>query len=429
MEQIETISLFLKWGIAILLVLSIFSLKKGRQLARRYKHRKNQFKKGNHRLTTSKNRFKFSEGSIFRAAKVFSRKSNCYFAFDTDVLLEHPYVTTVITNKTKITILISQQVRYELDKIKDSASELSQNARIALKNIANLHRENKVEIVPVNKEFVRSNGLRTNVKDDLIIGSYLQRLEEKMNIIFITNDNNARTTARTTSLTPLELDWEEKSKKVKEVAFRPGYTYKLISLGLFSLAIGFVFGLFYIEEEVRVSATSQIKVQNIDEVTFKEDQPMYINSEYPYVIKNEYDEYFQGKKAGEWGAIAIVDTFYDEGSRLFPPSYSVVLGSWIPEEMEEKENKLKYVLVKENGEEIEQEYHNLMKYNKENGINLKSIDTSVKFDGVNSYEVIGFYLSKDVDVKSLKGTSLKLVHKVTKEVIQTVPLKIMKKSS
>ena len=251
--------------------------------------------------------------------------------------------------------------------------------------------------------------------------------EGKAKIVFITNDNNARTTARTTSLTPLELDWEENAKKVKEIEFRPGYTYKIISLGLFSLAIGFVFGLFYIEEAVSANVTAQITVDTIDEVTFKEGKPTYIDSEFPYIIKNEYKEYFQGQKTGEWGAIAVVDALYNEGSRMFPPTYNVVLGSYIPNELEEKQNKLKYVLVKKNGEEVEQEYLNVLRYNKDNGISLKSIETSVKFDGVNSYEVMSFYLPKGEDPRSLEGASLKLVHKVTKEEIVTIPLKVNKK--
>jgi predicted ribonuclease YlaK len=70
---------------------------------------------------------------------------NYYLAFDTNILLDYPYLLINLGEGAKI--LISDQVRRELNGIKDSDSEASDAARIALKNISNLHKDNRLEIV------------------------------------------------------------------------------------------------------------------------------------------------------------------------------------------------------------------------------------------------------------------------------------------
>jgi rRNA-processing protein FCF1 len=328
-------------------------------------------------------------------------------------------------------ILISDQVRRELNGIKDSDSEASDAARIALKNISNLHKDNKLEIVQVDKKKAEELGLDPNSGDDLIISSYLERVKDGRQVVFITNDNNARTTARTTKLKVLELDWEEKllrenkKLKTKTPVYRPGYAYKLFAIISFSLSVGFYGGMLHIEKKIQQEVQPAMAASSL--VSSKKG-PVYVKGNYPYVIKNEYGDSFQGKKAGDWGASAIVDIRFSDSvfARLNGGNYTVSLGVWNTKALREKDNQLTYIIVSKNGKQYESESHAFLNYNEKQGIPIPSVDSNVKFENVNGYDTAYFTIDKD-ELKDLENAELRLVHKVTKEVIQTLPLKVLKK--
>ncbi|WP_044893657.1 PIN domain-containing protein [Bacillus alveayuensis] len=421
MEQLELIRKILMWGSIVLLILSVAFFRKGKKMSRLYgKKHMGRMNKVNLRATMP---VKFSEDSIIKAAHVIKSLPNCYLAFDTNILLDYPYVLVNLGEDAKI--LISEQVRRELDKIKDSDSEASDAARIALKIISNLHKDNRLEIVQVDKKKVEELGLDPNSGDDLIIGSYLERVKEGRQVVFITNDNNARTTARTTKLKVLELDWEEKllieNKKRKTPVYRPGYAYKLFAIISFSLCAGFFNGMIHIEEKMKQ------EVQPVMATSSGKGGPAYVKGDYPYVIKNEYGNSFQGKKAGDWGASAIVDIRYSDSffARTLG-NYQVTLGVWNTKQVEEKTNKLTYLIVLKNGKQYEPQSTNFFNYDKKQGIEIPSVNSRVKFENVNGYDSVGFNIEK-TELKDLENAELRLVHKVTKEVIQTLPLKVLKK--
>ncbi|WP_111646359.1 PIN domain-containing protein [Paranoxybacillus vitaminiphilus] len=392
-------------------------------MSRRYGNRHmSGMNKANLRVTMP---VKFSEDSIIKAAHVIKSLPNCYLAFDTNILLDYPYVLVNLGEDANI--LISEQVRRELDKIKDSDSEASDAARIALKTISNLHKDNRLEIVQVDKKKVEELGLDPNSGDDLIIGSYLERVKDGRQVVFITNDNNARTTARTTKLKVLELDWEEKllrenkKLKTKTTVYRPGYAYKLFAIISFSLCAGFFNGMIHIEDKMKQ------EVQPVMATSSGKGGPAYVKGDYPYVIKNEYGNSFQGKKAGDWGASAIVDIRYSDSffARTLG-NYKVTLGVWNTKQVEEKTNKLTYLIVLKNGKQYEPQSTNFFNYDKKQGIEIPSVNSRVKFENVNGYDSVGFNIEK-TELKDLENAELRLVHKVTKEVIQTLPLKVLKK--
>nr|WP_241739377.1 PIN domain-containing protein [Anoxybacillus flavithermus] len=180
----ELIRKILMWGSIALLILSFVFLKKGKKMSRLYgKKHIGKMNKANLKMTMP---VKFSEDSIIKAARIIKNMPNYYLAFDTNILLDYPYVLVNLGEDTKI--LISEQVRRELDKIKDSDSEASDAARIALKNISNLHKDNRLEIVQVDKKKLEELGLDPNSGDDLIVGSYLERVKDGRQVVFITND-------------------------------------------------------------------------------------------------------------------------------------------------------------------------------------------------------------------------------------------------
>jgi rRNA-processing protein FCF1 len=422
-EQLESIREILKFGAIVLLILSLVFLSRGQKMSRRYGNRHmSGMRKANLRVTMP---VKFSEDSIIKAAHVIKSLPNCYLAFDTNILLDYPYVLVNLGEDTKI--LISEQVRRELDKIKDSDSEASDAARIALKIISNLHKDNRLEIVQVDRKKVEELGLDPNSGDDLIVGSYLEMVKDGKQVIFITNDNNARTTARTTKLKVLELDWEErllrenKKLKAKTPVYRPGYAYKLFAIISFSLCAGFFGGMIHIEEKMKQ------EVQPVMATSSGKGGPAYVKGNYPYVIKNEYGDSFQGKKAGDWGASAIVDIHYSDSvfARAFG-NYKVSLGVWNTKPIKEKENKLMYLIVSKSGKQYEPQSSNFFNYDEKQGIQIPSVDSHIKFENVNGYDSVGFNIEKD-ELKDLENAELRLVHKVTKEVIQTLPLKVLKK--
>ncbi|MCL6585093.1 MAG: hypothetical protein K6T72_01020 [Anoxybacillus sp.] len=421
MEQLELIRKILMWGSIALLILSIVFLKKGKKMSRLYgKKHIGKMNKANLKMTMP---VKFSEDSIIKAARIIKNMPDYYLAFDTNILLDYPYVLVNLGEDTKI--LISEQVRRELDKIKDSGSEASDAARIALKNISNLHKDNRLEIVQVDKKKLEELGLDPNSGDDLIVGSYLRKVIDGKQVVFITNDNNARTTARTTKLKVLELDWEEKllreNKKRKTPVYRPGYAYKLFAIISFSLCIGFLAGMGHIEKKMEQEAQPAMATSS------GKGGPAYVKGNYPYVIKNEYGESFQGKKAGDWGAGALVDIHYSDSffARTLG-NYKVTLGVWNTKQVEEKTNKLTYLIVLKNGKQYEPQSTNFFNYDKKQGIEIPSIDSRVKFENVNGYDSVGFNIEKN-ELKDLENAELRLVHKVTKEIIQTLPLKVLKK--
>jgi rRNA-processing protein FCF1 len=429
MEQIESLRTILKFGAIALFILSIFFLKQGRKMARRGGRRFNGMgKKLPPVKTQPANVFKFSEESIWKAMYVFKHIPHYHLAFDTNVLLDYPYLLANLEEGTKI--LISDQVRRELDRIKDGDSEVSNMARIALKFISNLHKDHKLEIVPVDKKRVEELGLDPNSSDDLIIGSYLDQVKDEKQIVFITNDNNARTTARTTKLKVLELDWEEsllgtshKAKKTKTPVYRPGYAYKLFAIIAFSLSFGFLGGMMYLEKKMQQEGQPAMAVSS-SLVSSEKGGPAYVKGDYPYVIKNEYGISFQGKKAGEWGAGAIVDIH-----RLSDPlfgTHQVVLGVWNTKSVQEKRNKLTYVIVLKNGKQYESSLEFFSDYKDKQAVPIPSVDSDVKFENVNGYDQVYFRIQEH-EIKNLENAELRLVHKVTKEVIQTLPLKVLKK--
>ncbi|MFV8826427.1 PIN domain-containing protein [Alkalihalobacterium sp. APHAB7] len=426
MVQVETVMTVLKIGSISLFILSIIFLRQGLQAPSKWKGTSRK-KKMKWNPYTHFNRHLFTEASIQNAATVFGKRKNHFLAFDTDVLLEYPNILTDVSDKLQQPILISEQVRYELNRHKDRNPNLKQQARVALKSIANLHKEKKLELLPINKPFTQAQGLRPEVDDDLIIASYLERMNDQAQIIFITNDNNARTTARTTKLTALELDWEtDKSKRPKEIKFRPGYAYKVISIGTFALAIGFMYGHSFVEKEIMAGSVTVEASEG--QVTFSTKHPTFIEDEQPYLIKSEYDEFYQGYEIGDWGAVAVLDTDYLSAGRgpMQRSHYKVTLASWIYDDIQEKKNQLKYVLVLENGKEFEEMYQFVHSYRKE-GIRIASVNSSVRFSGVNSSVEVNFNLKNEVEVDHLKEAKLRLVHKVTGEVVQTIPVKTVHK--
>jgi len=432
---VETIrvTFFILIGLAFLFfILGRSALKKGRQEAKNNKNKRRRRPQSKRRKKNLPN--KFSEQSIIDAAKHYSRRANVEFAFDTNILIEHPYILTNLTNVSNIPLIISQQVRYELDHLKDHDEHVNQEARIALRDISNLHKDKKIKIVYYNKKFIEDRGLRTNVPDDLIIGSYLERQSHNKEIIFITNDNNSRTTARTASLTPLELDWDGKKRRPKEKEFRPGHFNKTLAIIYFSLAFGFFSGAMNVEpgENVALNIYNDIKV-NLREAKQKkqaEELPHLIEDDkYPFLVESEYDDQFQGKEIEDWGYSAIIDLHIDKDR----PKIEIVIGTWFDGDIYDKDNELHYILETKDGKVLEEKedikvyLYRVGSYDSKKGIRLFSVDSSVKFDRLTSYEKLEVVFNKDFNLeKHIDGAKLKLKHKVTDDTIATIPIKLIK---
>lgn len=343
------------------------------------------------------------------ASVYFGRKKNFSLAFDTNILIDFPDILEKIVNVSNIPLLISQQVRYELDNLKDRDEELSQKARYALKTISKLHKDQKVKIVNYNKDFLKNNGFDPSVPDDRVIGSYLERAETNENVVFITNDNNARTTARTTKLIPLELDWNIKGHKRKMRQFRPGYFHTVLSMALFSLGVGFINGAINVAPgenlvvEIYEAFTDE---ENKDEKTKKEEKKKDIESEYGDVYKST--------DLGDWGKVAVVDIYTMKGSFAYFPSVTYTIATNSKIEANKKQNEITYILELASGEEVEADYVSIRDYQDEYGIQLNSVDSMVKFSNVNSYENVKFTLrmnGKDADPEPvIKDAKLRAEH-------------------
>jgi len=393
-------------------VLFFITLRKGIQVSAYYakKGKKNQQNRGG-------NASIFTENSICKAAKMYSKDPDCLLAFDTDVLLEYPRLLIRIRNESNIPILISERVRSELDNHKNKNLELSPKARGALKDIALLHQESTLEIVKINKSYIEQQGFDPKVNDDVIIGSYLEKASERKKIIFITNDVNARTTARLTALTPLELNWDSRNKKKerKTSVFRPGYALKLISIISLSLGVGFVGGHMYLSDPSGTKAS----VSESGEIKFSKRGPNYIEDNYPFVIKSEYNEIYQGKKTGDWGAIAVVDSDHLAIGTTFG-KLSFLIAAYTEVKVKEKSNQLTYVLFSESGKKYEgRSVSN--SYDSNKGLKITSKDMNVKFTGINSYDFASFDVPPGEYEQLGKGV-LHLVHKMTGELIQKIPI-------
>ena len=420
-------------GLAFLfIILGRRTLKKGREEARKYKNNRSYRSQKQRKSKNLPN--KFSEQSIIEAAKHYSRRSNVEFAFDTNILIDHPYILSNIASASSIPLIISQQVRYELDRLKDHDEHVGQEARIALRDISNLHKEHKLKIVYYNKKFVEEQGLQTNVADDLIIGSYLERQTHNKEVIFITNDNNSRTTARTVNLTPLELDWNGKKRQKKDQEFRPGYFNKLLAIIFFSLAFGFFNGAMNIQpgQNIALKAFDEIRseIRESKQKKQAEQLPHLVeDKKYPFLVESEYDDRFQGKEIEDWGYSAIIDLHIDHDR----PKIEIVIGTWLDGDIYDKENELHYILETKDGDQLTEDdvveylFYSVGSYNNNRGIRLFTVDSSVKFDKITSYEKLEFIFEKDFDLaKHIDGAKLKLKHKVTEETIATIPVKLIK---
>lgn len=416
----------------LFLILSRRTLKKGREEARRYKN--NRSYRPRKRRSAKNLPNKFSEQSIIAAAKQYSRQPNVEFAFDTNILIDNPYILSNIANASNIPLVISQQVRYELDRLKDRDDVVDQEARIALRDISNLHKENKLKVVYYNKKFVEEQGLQPDVADDLIIGSYLERQTHNKEIIFITNDNNSRTTARTVNLTPLELDWDGKKRPTKEKEFRPGYFNKVLAIIFFSLAFGFFNGAMNVEpgENVALNIFNEIKadIRESKQKKLAEELPNLVeDKKYPFLVESEYDDRFLGKEIEDWGYSAIIDLNVDHDR----PKIEIVIGTWFDGDIYDKDNELHYVLETKDGDQLttdnvmEYLFYSVASYNPDKGIRLFTVDSSVKFDKITSYEKLELIFEKDFDLaKHIDGAKLVLKHKVTDDKIATIPVKLKK---
>lgn len=408
----------------ITIILSRKSFNIAKQERNIYRNHPAQYR-NNHRNNHLPN--KFSEDSIIEAAKYYGRKNNYALAFDTNILIEHPDILEKIAKASQIPLLISQQVRYELDHLKDRDESLSQPARIALKHISNLHKEQRIKIVYYNKEFMRERGFNPDVADDRVICSYLERAETNENIVFVTDDNNARTTARTTKLIPLELDWDGQGRKRKPKQFRPGYFHTVLGIALISLAFGFFNGAMNVvpgkhlildnfEGKVKSSSTKEEATPiNYDEFTFE--------------VESEFGDKFFGKDFGEWGKLAIVDMKYLNASGVRRPRVQFVFASNSDVDISKKENEITYILERSDGEELEPDVIIFKEY--ENGVEMRSIDSIVKFSNINSYETIQFTLINSLQDKDysyfLDNAKIHVFHKVTGEEIGTFPAQIIQK--
>ncbi|SFE59019.1 PIN domain-containing protein [Alteribacillus iranensis] len=408
MGDADVVYRVLQIGAAVLVILSFITLRKGREIARRYKRYGKPMQQKEAKLP-----HRFTEESVMQAARKYARKRGHVLAFDTDILLEHPYLLSNIAKVSKINMLISQQVRYELDKWKDSDSELNQKARVVLKQIANLHKEGRVELVRFDKAYTAQVGLRPEVKDDIIISSYMEKAEHGMGVVFVSNDNNARTTARTTDLIALELDWNSNKRGASSPVVRPGYTYKLISVICFSLVVGFISGAVYLDTDVRAGASSGSK----EDAGFSEDKPTYVDGEFNYLVRDQYNQVYEGKKAGDWGGVALIDRHtYSTGGM------SLVFAGW-SDNIKDKHNQLMYRMVLANGVEKEQDRGSYDEYRPDSGISMASIDTNITFEGVNYSERAMFYLTAD-EIEQLEGATIQIVHKVKGDIITEMPLDV-----
>lgn len=409
----------------IFIIFSRRAFRKGRQEARQ--NRNHTIRRARNQRRKSNLPNVFSEQSIIDAAHHLSRRPNIEFAFDTNILIDNPYILSNIANVSNIPLLISQQVRYELDRLKDHDDDVGQEARIALRDISNLHKDNRLKIVYYNKEFVEEQGLRTDVADDLIIGSYLERQSINKEIIFITNDNNSRTTARTMNLTPLELDWDGKKSNRKTREFRPGYFNKVLGIAFLSLAFGFFNGAMNVipGENIALNTYNLIKTS-----AQERNSPKLIDNEkYPFLVENEYEDRYLGKEIKDWGYTAIIDIHnHSDLSWIL-----ITFGSWFDGDIDDKLNELYYELVTKDGhtlkegEEIINVSYTSGAYSNKKGVQIQSLDTTVKFNRITDYENLNIKFSQDFDFeKELKGAKLILRHKVTDDKLVTIPLKIKK---
>ena len=409
--------LTLEIAIVILAILTYVFFNQGGKVARQYGYRKNiPRRKKPSRIQQVP--IKFSADSILRAGRKFGKNGKSYFAFDTDVLIENPTILNDLSEKYKVELLISEQVRYELNKVKDRKIDISDQARYVLKVIERLHKDHKLEIVPINKALMRKYSLKPEVQDDLVIGSYLEKVNLK-DVIFITNDNNARTTARMTDLKPLELDWEV-GKKLKEKEFRPGFTFRVLAIISFSLAVGVYFGIDYMKTEIGASPQIPSMLSKIADDESEEKKTDKI----PKVFKSEYGDEYKARKNGDWGVSAIIDQEYI-GQRGFFSNYDasikVLFVAYNTEDVDDKSNELTFQLETADGQIFEASYYRVYEYDEEKGIYVDSVDSNIKFDGANSYESTKIDVD-DLTEEDLKGSKLILIHKVTEEVVQTFEL-------
>src|SRR5690625_2263522 len=97
METIAIIFLVLIGLSFISLILSRSAFKKGRQEARQNRNRSTRRPRKSRRGNNLSN--VFSEQNIIDAAKHFSRRSNIEFAFDTNILIDNPYILSNIANE------------------------------------------------------------------------------------------------------------------------------------------------------------------------------------------------------------------------------------------------------------------------------------------------------------------------------------------
>ncbi|EIJ81789.1 hypothetical protein PB1_02580 [Bacillus methanolicus PB1] len=426
MGQIQSLFNLLMWIFIVLIVLTLFFLQKGRKRSKK----KKKFNRNNGYKPNSFHNNKFSEASIIRASKVFGQVSKCSIAFDTNVLLDYPNIISSVVQNANV--MISDKVRKELDKIKDRQEEISKDAAFVLKTISSLHKENKVQIIRYDLNEIEGYGLDKDSNDDVIVGSYLSKAKKGEKVVFITNDSNARTTARVHGLFTLELDWEKEigtPRKIKSIrnsnVKRPGYAYKLFSLVCFSIAVGVLWSMAYLQSISNVDlvigeTSSSTKASSIA------GSAKYVNGNYPYEVKSEYGETFKGKRIGDLGAGAIVDISYNEsfGARLLG-NYTITMASWFDKDPSEKNNQYKYIIVDSSSKVYEARTVNSEMVT-DGTIYIESLDSNIKFINTNGYENI-YYTFEEDELKKLDGAELHIVHKVTNKVIQKFPLKVLKK--
>lgn len=352
---------------------------------------------------------KFTTAKIIAEAKM---AKNYVVGVDTNILIED-YRTLDKLAEEKIPLVISNKVRQELDGLKKHQDErVQENARLALKSIYELELQNKLTLIEVTKQQTEKLGLNLNEPDEYIVASYLSHSKP---VIFFTNDNNARLTAKQRNLHVQELHSMSNDKE-DPFQIKPGNQLKWVSLLTYCIGVGLTFVMVSIVGSDNATTVDTSNAETIEQ-TFKKSN-LNVDSEGRFIIKNEFNMAYFGDSHEEWGGVALYDLKVEKnsGSMRFEEyhNYDFNFAYFIKDKKFEDFKDVIKIKISDGTTQLDGsvQMHNITNDSK---LSYKSLGATVKMYGVNS---AGYYSYTGVNeglYLDLKKTYITFYHAITGE--------------
>lgn len=363
---------------------------------------------------------KFTSAKIIADAK---QAKSYVIGLDTNILIEDYRILDKLVD-ADVAVVLSNKVRQELDGLKKHENEdVRDYARLALKSIYELEMENKLQLVEATARQAKELGLDMRDPDENIIASYLSYAKP---VLFFTNDNNARLTAKQRKLQVQELK-EAVEESGDPFKIKPGNKLKWVSLVSYCAALALTVhhmatldAFASSNEPVVISDTESI------EDGFKE-KKLNVTTANRFAIKNEFDTYYFGDHHEEWGGVALYDVQPVE-TALFKngttTAYNLDFAFYIKESKADDFNDLMKMKVSDGAITFELDL-DVNELGRDSKVRYSSTGASVNMYGVNSWQTImtSIYYNEKQPL-NIQNTVITIYNSMTNEELFTLPASV-----